>query len=168
MLRLISQFDNEKIRVSSSTPSCTACCSCCCCSCLISTLAISHLSGRSLSNLIKRQQLKETTSLTQSKETKTAYLFGFFMPVILLWSIVGIFYGTVIFRNVISKNMLERELLLADSSLASFFMLFIPLIFIIIIGFLLVVFVKFIKLSFYGFYEKYDFLKKQSALLSSI
>ncbi len=148
MLRLISQFDNEKIRVSSSTPTCGACC-CCCCSCLISTLTISHLSGRNLSNLVKKQQLEETESSNQTKETRTAYLFGFFMPVILSLFIIGIFYVILMVQAMIEKALYSN----------SYFPIPFFILFIVVIG-VAFIFIKFIKLSFYGFYKKYDFLKK--------
>jgi hypothetical protein len=45
MIKLVTQFDNEKSRMALATPTCGAC-SCCCCCCLISTLAVSAVSAR--------------------------------------------------------------------------------------------------------------------------
>ena len=49
MLRLVSQFDNEKARVSVATPTC-------CCSCIITALSSSIFTARSLGKLVEEQQ----------------------------------------------------------------------------------------------------------------
>ncbi|BCX15469.1 MAG: hypothetical protein KatS3mg097_361 [Candidatus Parcubacteria bacterium] len=164
MLRLISQFDNEKIRVSSSTPTCgpCACCSCCC-SCLISTLAVLHITGRNLSNLVKKQQLEKATPSIEVKETKSAYLFGFFM--LLIVSLLAVTTGAVIIITLSAiitiiengKYLLTPDIFYGTSLYATAIIV-------------LLLLIKFIKLSLHGFNEKYDFFKttKLSTLIKII
>ena len=66
MIKLVSQFDNERSKVSLATPTCAGCCCCCCC-CLTSIITVSSLSARNFGRIthdttISRQERsKEVT-----------------------------------------------------------------------------------------------------------
>lgn len=77
MIKLITQFDNEKSRLSLATPTCGACCCCCCC-CVISTFAAASISARNFGNHV------EEKIPNKPKKIKFARLIGFFLPLGLL------------------------------------------------------------------------------------
>ena len=78
MIRLVSQFDNEKMRASVATPTCGGCCSCCCC-CVVTTLASSIITARNLGRLAD-MQAQNISSPNQTKKSKLqARLMGFFL-----------------------------------------------------------------------------------------
>ncbi|MCL1983569.1 MAG: hypothetical protein FWG53_10875, partial [Clostridiales bacterium] len=45
MVKLISQFDNEKSKLTVATPTCGACCCCCCC-CIVSAIIATGVGKR--------------------------------------------------------------------------------------------------------------------------
>lgn len=102
MIKLISQFDNEKMRSSVATPTCGPCCSCCCC-CVVTTLASSIITARNFSKAVENMQQgeKEGTSndrLVEIENTnlrlrkKMAFLAGFFLfPIAFLAGIIFLF-----------------------------------------------------------------------------
>lgn len=77
MIKLISQFDSEKMRASVATPTCGPCCSCCCC-CVVTALTSSIITARNLGRLADPQissQLSPQVKLSKLQ----ARLFGFFL-----------------------------------------------------------------------------------------
>lgn len=93
MLRLVSQFDNSKIRASVATPTCGGCCCCCCC-CVVTTLASSIITARNLGKLADTQ-VSNVPSSTQTKSSKLqARLMGFFLlPISIGAGFLVLFYG---------------------------------------------------------------------------
>ncbi len=77
MIKLVTQFDNEKSRLSLATPTCGACCCCCCC-CIISTFAAASISARNFGNHVEKKLPNKP------KKIKFARLIGFFLPLGLL------------------------------------------------------------------------------------
>lgn len=102
MLRLVSQFDNEKMRASVATPTCGPCCSCCCC-CVVTTLASSIITSRNLGKIVE-QQYQNSSDISVDKikeEKKNAQIFGFFvLPIALLITYFGFSMG---FFEIISS-----------------------------------------------------------------
>ena len=80
MIKLITQFDNEKTKLSLATPTCGCCCSCCCC-CVVSTFAAASISARNFENYVEEQLPNEP------KKIKHARRFGFWFPFGLLTSL---------------------------------------------------------------------------------
>ena len=80
MIKLITQFDNEKSKLSLATPTC-GCCSCCCCCCVVSTFAAASISARNFGNYVEKKLPNEP------KKIKTARTFGFWFPIGLLISL---------------------------------------------------------------------------------
>ncbi|MBR3210745.1 MAG: hypothetical protein IKF71_02275 [Bacilli bacterium] len=80
MRKLITQFDNEKTKLSLATPTC-GCCSCCCCCCIVSTFAAASISARSFGNYAEEKLPNEP------KKIKRARRFGFWFPFGLLTSL---------------------------------------------------------------------------------
>lgn len=80
MIRLITQFDNEKSKLSLATPTCGCCCCCCCC-CIVSTFATASISARNFGNYVAKKLPNEP------KKIKTARNFGFLLPLGLLMSL---------------------------------------------------------------------------------
>ena len=90
MLRLVSQFDNEKMRASVATPTCGPCCSCCCC-CIVTTLASSIITSRNLGKIVEKQYQDSGLTADQVKEKKTvARVLGFFILPISIGILCGI------------------------------------------------------------------------------
>ena len=77
MIKLVTQFDNEKSRLSLATPTWGGCCCCCCC-CIISTFAAASISARNFGNH------DEKKLPDKPKKIKFARLIGFFLPLGLL------------------------------------------------------------------------------------
>ncbi len=80
MIKLITQFDNEKSKLSLATPTC-GCCSCCCCCCVISTFATTSISARNFGNYVAK------TLPDEPKKIRAARRFGFWFPFGLLASL---------------------------------------------------------------------------------
>ena len=70
MIKLITQFDNEKTKLSLATPTCGCCCCCCCC-CVVSTFAAASISARNFGNYVEKNLPNEP------KKINTARTFGF-------------------------------------------------------------------------------------------
>jgi hypothetical protein len=77
MIKLISQFDNEKMRASVATPTCGPCCSCCCC-CIVTTLTSSIITARNLGRLTEPQISSQPSPQVKPSKLQ-ARLFGFFL-----------------------------------------------------------------------------------------
>jgi len=77
MLRLVSQFDNERIRASVATPTCGPCCCCCCC-CIVTTLTSSIITSRNLGKLAEGQTSNQTPPRIKTSKLR-ARLAGFFL-----------------------------------------------------------------------------------------
>ncbi|MEI6222354.1 MAG: hypothetical protein WCP97_06330 [bacterium] len=76
MLRLVTQFDNEKMRASVATPTCGPCCSCCCC-CVVTTLSSSIITSRNLGKLVEKQgQEKHISEVELITNKNAAYYVG--------------------------------------------------------------------------------------------
>lgn len=73
MIKLVSQFDNEKTKMSLATPTCGACCCCCCC-CVVSTITSVSISARCFGDYVAKEEKKEI------KNIKDARLLGYFIP----------------------------------------------------------------------------------------
>ena len=80
MIKLVTQFDNEKTKLSLATPTCGCCCCCCCC-CVVSTFAAASISARNFGNYVEEQLPNEP------KKIKHARRFGFLFPFGLLTSL---------------------------------------------------------------------------------
>jgi hypothetical protein len=108
MLRLVSQFDNEKMRASVATPTCGPCCSCCCC-CIVTTLASSIITSRNLGKIVEKQYQDSGLSIDQIKEKKTtARVLGFFiLPITIgiLWFGFSSGFFEIIIHNPISRQL---------------------------------------------------------------
>lgn len=78
MLRLVSQFDNSKIRASVATPTCR-CSSCCCCCCVVTTLTSSIITARNLGKLADTQVSNAPFSAQTKISKLQAHLMGFFL-----------------------------------------------------------------------------------------
>ena len=95
MIKLITQFDNEKSKLSLATPTC-GCCSCCCCCCVVSTFAAASISARNFGNYVEKNLPNEP------KKIKTARTFGFWFPIGLLISLsLGLWIASSIDLNAI-------------------------------------------------------------------
>lgn len=95
MIKLITQFDNEKSKLSLATPTC-GCCSCCCCCCVVSTFAAASISARNFGNYVEKKLPNEP------KKIKTARTFGFWFPIGLLISLaLGLWIASSIDLNAI-------------------------------------------------------------------
>ena len=95
MIKLITQFDNEKSKLSLATPTC-GCCSCCCCCCVVSTFAAASISARNFGNYVEKNLPNEP------KKIKTARTFGFWFPIGLLISLaLGLWIASLIDLNAI-------------------------------------------------------------------
>ena len=95
MIKLITQFDNEKSKLSLATPTCGCCCCCCCC-CVVSTFAAASISARNFGNYVEKNLPNET------KKIKTARTFGFWFPIGLLISLaLGLWIASSIDLNAI-------------------------------------------------------------------
>ena len=95
MIKLITQFDNEKTRLSLATPTC-GCCSCCCCCCVVSTFAAASISARNFGNYVEEQLPNEP------KKIKHARRFGFWFPFGLLTSLgIGLWFAETFEINAI-------------------------------------------------------------------
>ncbi len=80
MIKLITQFDNEKTKLSLATPTCGGCCCCCCC-CIVSTFATASISARNFGDYVAEELPNEP------KKIKQARRFGFWLPIGLLISL---------------------------------------------------------------------------------
>jgi hypothetical protein len=113
MLRLVSQFDNEKMRASVATPTCGPCCSCCCC-CIVTTLASSIITSRNLGKIVEKQYQDSGLSIDQVKEKRTtARILGFFiLPIAIgiLWFGFSSGFFEIIINNPISRQLPGGEL----------------------------------------------------------
>lgn len=78
MIKLITQFDNNKSKPSLATPTCGCCCCCCCC--VVSTFATASISARSFGRYAEKEMPDEP------KKIKRVRSFGFWMPIGLLVS----------------------------------------------------------------------------------
>ena len=95
MIKLITQFDNEKSKLSLATPTC-GCCSCCCCCCVVSTFAAASISARNFGNYVEKNLPNEP------KKIKTARTFGFWFSIVLLISLaLGLWIASSIDLNAI-------------------------------------------------------------------
>lgn len=112
MLRLVSQFDNEKMRASVATPTCGPCCSCCCC-CIVTTLASSIITSRNLGKIVEKQYQDSGLSIDQVKKKRTtARVLGFFILPIAIGIAIGIlwFGFSSGFFEIIINNPISRQL----------------------------------------------------------
>lgn len=73
MIKLITQFDNEKTSLSLATPTCGCCCSCCCC-CVISAFTSASVCARNFANRVKKNAPNEIEKIKEARD------FGFGMP----------------------------------------------------------------------------------------
>ena len=78
MVKLITQFDNEKTKLSLATPTCGACCCCCCCCCIVSTFATASISARNFGSYVEEKLPNEPEKI------KHARRIGFWLPLGLL------------------------------------------------------------------------------------
>jgi len=75
MIKLVTQFDDDKRKVSLASLAFTPCCSCCCCCCLVTPVAGASISARYF------QSLAEKTFPDEPEKIKGARLFGFWQPI---------------------------------------------------------------------------------------
>jgi len=73
MIKLITQFDNEKSKLSLATPTCGCCCCCCCC-CIVSTFAAASISARNLGNYVAKKLPNEPQKIKEARKI------GFWFP----------------------------------------------------------------------------------------
>lgn len=103
MIRLVSQFDNEKARMSLATPTCGCCCSCCCCCCIVSTVVTASISARSFGELVYK------TTDSNEKDIKSARKFGYIYPMVvclMALAIVNILIAPILGVNYDSSIVL--------------------------------------------------------------
>lgn len=74
MIKLVTQFDNHKSKLSLATPTC-GCCSCCCCCCIISSFAAASISARNFGSYVQKNVPNEPN------KAKTARNIGFLYPI---------------------------------------------------------------------------------------
>ena len=80
MLRLVSQFDNEKARVSVATPTCC----CCCCCCIVTTLTSSIFTSMSLGKVAAKQQPSSEQQSSKMLRVVRYSVYGFLLlPIVL-------------------------------------------------------------------------------------
>ena len=89
MVKLISQFDNEKTEVSLATPTCGGCCCCCCC-CLVSTIATGAISARSFGEMATKNFPEDRKKIRNTK------ILSFLWPIM---GIIGFFTGLLLANN---------------------------------------------------------------------
>ncbi len=95
MIKLVTQFDNEKSKLSLATPTCGCCCCCCCC-CIVSTFATASISARNFGNYVAENLPNEP------KKIETARNFGFWLPLGLLISLgLGLWLAAMIDLDVL-------------------------------------------------------------------
>lgn len=92
MLRLVSQFDNEKMRASVATPTCGPCCCCCCC-CIVTTLASSIVTARNLGKLVEAQSSNQISSPSKPSKVQARLLGFFLLPIALDVGFLLLFMG---------------------------------------------------------------------------
>ena len=99
MIKLITQFDNEKTKMSLATPTCGGCCCCCCC-CIVSTFAAASISARNFGNYVAKQLPNEP------KKIKYARNSGFWFPIgFLICLLFGLlFYPKIGSNSIIVSN----------------------------------------------------------------
>ncbi len=108
MLRLVSQFDNEKMRASVATPTCGPCCCCSCC-CIVTTLASSIITSRNLGKIVEKQFQDSGLSVRQVKEKRTtARVLGFLILPISI-GILWLGYSSELLETII-ENPIIRQL----------------------------------------------------------
>ena len=89
MIKLISQFDNEKSKPSLATPTCAFACCCCCCCCLFSTIAVASISARNFGALAE----EELPMHNKKKNVKVAKKIAFWQPIGLFVISVTLFFS---------------------------------------------------------------------------
>ncbi len=66
MIKLVNQFDDQKMRASVATPTCGPCCCCSCCCCIATVLASSIITARNFGGAVdKTYQGKPETTINQ-------------------------------------------------------------------------------------------------------
>ncbi len=88
MIKLITQFDNKKTKLSLATPTCGGCCCCCC---IVSTFATASISARSFGDYVAEKLPNEPKKIKQARRV------GFWLPIGLLISLV---IGVRLFGNL--------------------------------------------------------------------
>ena len=95
MIKLISQFDNEKMRVSVATPTCGCCSSCCCC-CIVSTITTSIITSRNFGKVVEEEYEYKDESYEEVRSKKIeAYLLGALLIPLVVASIILYFLADV-------------------------------------------------------------------------
>ena len=82
MIKLISQFDNEKTRLSLATPTCCGGCCCCCCCCLVSTIAVGNISARNFGKMVREEFPEDDEKIKKAKHLGFAWPIGAILCVI--------------------------------------------------------------------------------------
>lgn len=94
MIKLITQFDNEKTRLSLATPTCGGCCCCCCC-CIVSTFAAASISARNFGNYVEEKLPNEPQKIKYARRT------GFWLPIGLLIVLgIGFLFADIMQFNI--------------------------------------------------------------------
>ena len=110
MIKLITQFDNEKTKLSLATPTCGCCCCCCCC-CIISTFAAAGVSARNFGDYVEKKLPNEP------KKIKLARGFGFVLPL----GLIAILFLTLLYTN--NNDVSDSNTLLVLSGFAYLFIM---------------------------------------------
>ncbi|MCS7091918.1 MAG: hypothetical protein NZM26_01030 [Patescibacteria group bacterium] len=107
MIRLVSQFDDDKARASVATPTCGPCCSCSCC-CIATALTSSIITARNFGKMAEKQALESglPVNVVKSRKMEARFLGFFILPVsiYLLWmffngDLVDFISGIPIFKG---------------------------------------------------------------------
>lgn len=90
MIKLITQFDNEKSKLSLATPTC-GCCSCCCCCCIVSTVASASITARSFGNYVEKELPDEPEKIKYARKIGFWFPIGFILVLgLALWFCIGV------------------------------------------------------------------------------
>ena len=100
MIKLVTQFDNEKSKLSLATPTCggSSCCSCCC---IISTFAVANISARNFGDYAQKLIPNEPDRI------KAARNLGFLYPI---GAVVSLIIGFFISELFFQENLFEMIL----------------------------------------------------------
>ena len=86
MVKLVSQFDNEKTKLSLATPTCGCCCCCCC---IIASITTASVSGRNFGNYVEKELPDEPDKAKLARNLGFWQMIGLSVAFISVWYILS-------------------------------------------------------------------------------
>lgn len=129
MIKLVSQFDNEKTKLSLATPTCGGCCCCSCCCCVVSTFATASISSRNFGYYVEQDLTNDKEKVNKARKIGFFFPFGLLISLLvgyelsellnsniyLIFTMIGIIYLLImalIIKKIIKGNYLIIMILL--------------------------------------------------------